>query len=281
MYEMYENGVLVPAPSFVNGTLTPLMFGKEYEDITFQSDVGMLPGYLTEGSSGVVIWFHGFGSNYKRQGLALRIAKDLDYKFMIINTRGTYGEPNNGIYTHGTTEWPDIDAAVAYAKHRFPTLPVFLHGVSSGALPIASWEKNSIHTDLVAGIVYDVPSFNFKSSIIVQGKSRFPPSVVPETWYPYILAFSETLYGVNFDDYNYLDTVVDPRIPALFISVDLDENVDSEDVKYVQARRSENATYVFFENTTHARGYWTDNVLYMSSLKNFFDTQINVKLNIA
>ncbi len=270
----FVEGVPQRIPERVNNIYTPDLFGLQYEEIVYTSDVGNLRAHLTtQGDKGVIIWVHGFNGRYNLQGLGLRIAThNPDYKMMIIALRNDIGEPTSGrgIATYGVTEFQDVKAAVDYAHTRFG-LPIFLFGVSGGASPVAVFDAQE-NDNRVKGIIYDGPNANFRGSVKNNGAIRFP--FVDPALFDGFIAFTETLYDINFDDYDHRELVIQSRKPTLMYHYDLDSWNSPADYDYIIKRRNEEITYVPFENTGHVVGYLRNNTKYLSALATFLDAHI-------
>ena len=149
-----------------------------YETISYTSDLGEFPAYLTtEGEKGIVIFIHGFRGNYSREVFALMRSgdlHDLGYRSMIISYRNDPGLPKDptGIFQYGTTEWKDIDGAINEALKY--TDNVILWGTSGGGGPASSWLENIGDSNKVKGIIYEAPVISFWESVEVNGAARFP-----------------------------------------------------------------------------------------------------------
>ena len=149
-----------------------------YETISYTSDLGEFPAYLTtEGEKGIVIFIHGFRGNYSREVFALMRSGDLHelgYRSMIISYRNDPGLPKDptGIFQYGTTEWKDINGAIKEALKY--TDNVILWGTSGGGGPASSWLENVGDSNKVKGIIYEAPVISFWESVEVNGAARFP-----------------------------------------------------------------------------------------------------------
>ena len=254
------------------GIYTPKsVSGLDYETIYYQSDLGEFPAYLTnDGDVGIVIFVHGFRGDYSREVFAKMRAGDIvdmGYRSMIISYRNDKGLPKDpsGIYQYGTTEWKDIDGAINKALEF--TDNVVLWGTSGGGGPISSWLGNVGDKTKVKGIIYEAPVINFWESVEVNGAARYP--WVPQQLFGYFKIFTEIRYGIDFENMNFTDNVINSDIPVLLFHGDDDEWVPVEMSDLIAENRDTNFTYIRYENVGHVTSWNADPVNYVYQLDTF------------
>jgi len=254
------------------GVYTPKsVSGLDYETIYYQSDLGEFPAYLTnDGDVGIVIFVHGFRGDYSREVFAkMRAGEivDMGYRSMIISYRNDKGLPKDpsGIFQYGTTEWKDIDGAIDKALEF--TDNVVLWGTSGGGGPISSWLGNVGDNSKVKGIIYEAPVINFWESVEVNGAARYP--WVPQQLFAYFKIFTEIRYGIDFQDMDFTDNVINSDIPALLFHGDDDEWVPVEMSDFIAENRDTNFTYIRYENVGHVTSWNADPDNYVYQLDTF------------
>ena len=254
------------------GIYTPKsVSGLDYETIYYQSDLGEFPAYLTnDGDVGIVIFVHGFRGDYSREVFAKMRAGDIvdmGYRSMIISYRNDKGLPKDpsGIYQYGTTEWKDIDGAIDKALEF--TDNVVLWGTSGGGGPISSWLGNVDDKTKVKGIIYEAPVINFWESVEVNGAARYP--WVPQQLFGYFKIFTEIRYGIDFENMNFTDNVINSDIPVLLFHGDDDEWVPVEMSDLIAENRDTNFTYIRYENVGHVTSWNADPDNYVYQLDTF------------
>ena len=254
------------------GVYTPKsVSGLDYETIYYQSDLGEFPAYLTnDGDVGIVIFVHGFRGDYSREVFAkMRAGEivDMGYRSMIISYRNDKGLPKDpsGIFQYGTTEWKDIDGAIDKALEF--TDNVVLWGTSGGGGPISSWLGNVGDKTKVKGIIYEAPVINFWESVEVNGAARYP--WVPQQLFGYFKIFTEIRYGIDFEDMNFTDNVINSDIPVLLFHGDDDEWVPVEMSDLIAENRDTNFTYIRYENVGHVTSWNADPDNYVYQLDTF------------
>ena len=257
------------------GVYTPESVSNlDYEIISYTSDLGEFPSYLTtEGDKGIVIFIHGFRGDYSREVFALMRSGDLNdlgYRSMIISYRNDRGVPKDpsGIYQYGTTEWNDIDGAINEALKY--TDKVILFGTSGGGGPISSWLENVGDKNKVSGIIYEAPVISFWESVEVNGGARFP--WLPTQLFSYFKLVTEIRYGVDFSAMDFREAVIESDIPVLLFHGDDDEWVPVEMSDYIASMRSTNLTYVRYENVGHVTSWNADPTRYVRELSTFLDS---------
>ena len=254
------------------GVYTPKsVSGLDYETIYYQSDLGEFPAYLTnDGDVGIVIFVHGFRGDYSREVFAkMRAGEivDMGYRSMIISYRNDKGLPKDpsGIFQYGTTEWKDIDGAIDKALEF--TDNVVLWGTSGGGGPISSWLGNVGDKNKVSGIIYEAPVINFWESVEVNGAARYP--WVPQQLFGYFKIFTEIRYGIDFENMNFTDNVINSDIPVLLFHGDDDEWVPVEMSDLIAEKRDTNFTYIRYENVGHVTSWNADPDNYVYQLDTF------------
>ena len=254
------------------GIYTPKsVSGLDYETVYYQSDLGEFPAYLTnDGDVGIVIFVHGFRGDYSREVFAKMRARDIvdmGYRSMIISYRNDKGLPKDpsGIYQYGTTEWKDIDGAIDKALEF--TDNVVLWGTSGGGGPISSWLGNVGDKTKVKGIIYEAPVINFWESVEVNGAARYP--WVPQQLFGYFKIFTEIRYGIDFEDINFTDNVINSDIPVLLFHGDDDEQIPVEMSDLIAENRDTNFTYIRYENVGHVTSWNADPDNYVYQLDTF------------
>ena len=254
------------------GVYTPKsVSGLDYETIYYQSDLGEFPAYLTkDGDVGIVIFVHGFRGDYSREVFAkMRAGEivDMGYRSMIISYRNDKGLPKDpsGIFQYGATEWKDIDGAIDKALEF--TDNVVLWGTSGGGGPISSWLGNVGDKNKVSGIIYEAPVINFWESVEVNGAARYP--WVPQQLFGYFKIFTEIRYGIDFENMNFTDNVINSDIPVLLFHGDDDEWVPVEMSDLIAENRDTNFTYIRYENVGHVTSWNADPDNYVYQLDTF------------
>ena len=257
------------------GVYTPKsVSGLDYETIYYQSDLGEFPAYLTnDGDVGIVIFVHGFRGDYSREVFAkMRAGEivDMGYRSMIISYRNDKGLPKDpsGIFQYGTTEWKDIDGAIDKALEF--TDNVVLWGTSGGGGPISSWLGNVGDNSKVKGIIYEAPVINFWESVEVNGAARYP--WVPQQLFGYFKIFTEIRYGIDFQNMDFTDNVINSDIPALLFHGDDDEWVPVEMSDFIAENRDTNFTYIRYENVGHVTSWNADPDNYVYQLETFLSS---------
>ena len=225
---------------------------------------------LESDNVGIVIFVHGFRGDYSREVFAkMRAGEivDMGYRSMIISYRNDKGLPKDpsGIFQYGTTEWKDIDGAIDKALEF--TDNVVLWGTSGGGGPISSWLGNVGDKTKVKGIIYEAPVINFWESVEVNGAARYP--WVPQQLFGYFKIFTEIRYGIDFEDMNFTDNVINSDIPVLLFHGDDDEWVPVEMSDLIAENRDTNFTYIRYENVGHVTSWNADPDNYVYQLDAF------------
>ena len=121
--------------------------------------------YLPEKASAVFVFFHGGGAHsglsYHHLGIDLR--DNFNIAVYMPDIRGHGGsEGARGDAPNKQQVWADINTIIQQARLRYPQLPIFVGGHSSGAglaLNYSSWSER----ENIDGYVFLAPYFGYKS----------------------------------------------------------------------------------------------------------------------
>lgn len=217
------------------------------ESVTFPSKSGAtIHGWLlgSETNRAVVILQHGIhGSRAELVGRA-RFLSDAGYAVLMFDFQG-HGESIGSQITFGHLESRDSQAAVAFAKARFPGKPIGVIGLSLGAAAAALTQPPLDVQALVLEMMYPTVVEATKDRIAM----RFgPPGRLLS---PLLTAQLKWRIGCTTDDLRPIVNVEKITAPKLFIAGAEDHDTTLAESKKIFARAAEPKTFAPFEGARH------------------------------
>jgi dienelactone hydrolase len=201
--------------------------GEPKLDVT----IGEFPAwYFPNGATDpveIAIFVHG-QNGIRENGLRFVDAvRDLNLPVLVITYRNDLGAPPDpsGRLGYGATEWPDLDAAVAWALDKGAN-DVVLVGQSMGAGIVAAFLENSERADAVSKVVLDAPMLSLPMSVDYGARNALPGGLgvpAPILWGAKQVA--SWRFGVDWAAIDYLDDTSWLKVPALVMHGEADPRV--------------------------------------------------------
>ncbi len=252
---------------------TPEQAGLDVTEIQYDSPIGPMAAWVTEGSrSEWIIHVHGTGGG---PGEALRAMKFLDaagYHQMAITYRNDPGQPADpsGQYRYGVTEREDLAAAVEYARNQGAT-DITLFGYSTGAaISMAYAIRQPIGT--IANMVFDSPNLDLEKTVDFDVSQDDIPLVgvsVPFTVTAIAKFFTALRSDINWRSFDYLERSDALSMPVLIFHGTEDMEVPLETSRQLAELRSDLVRFVIVEGAGHVAGYNADPASYELAVLDF------------
>lgn len=228
---------------------TPGAIDLTFEDVEVQGPLGPLPSWWVpaQDAVGTVVFVHGRGATREEALRFLPTIVDAGWNVLVQTYRGDEGAPDwpEGRVRYGTTEWQDVDAAVAWVADRQPDVEHLIvpFGVSMGGSLVAQYLDRG-EASRVTGVVLDSPLLSLDALLDLQAGLNGIPEWAEPPLLPVVKLFAD-LRVDGFDAGSLEQTADDGTfdLPVLLFHGDSDgfvpvqpsvafaENVDS--VNYV------------------------------------------------
>jgi pimeloyl-ACP methyl ester carboxylesterase len=160
----------------------PAAIGLPSEEVMIEVDGGTAPAWLVPAAAASDTWaimVHGRGAT-RQEGLrAVRSARELGMSSLLISYRndGLAPSAQDGRYGLGSTEWRDVEAAIAYALEQGAREVVLFGWSMGGAICLQTADLSRYH-HLIRAMVLDAPVINWVDVLAHHAElNRIPSSV--------------------------------------------------------------------------------------------------------
>jgi pimeloyl-ACP methyl ester carboxylesterase len=273
------SGAVYPDPSAV---------GLAFEDVHIEVEGGTAPAWLIPAEPGAETWaimVHGRGAT-RQEGLrAARVAHELGLPSLVVSYRNDGLAPSapDGRYGLGSTEWRDIDSAIAFALAG-GAREVVLFGWSMGGAICLQTADLSKHRHVIRAMVLDAPVIDWVNVLAHHAELNRIPSAVGR--YGQLMMghrLGRRLTGlaapVDLKSMDWVSRAVELRTPTLILhSVD-DEYVPYRPSALLAEKNPEMVTFEAFEQARHTKEWNVDPVRWESLVKAWLQQQLAPRLN--
>ncbi|MGG5172792.1 alpha/beta hydrolase family protein [Pseudarthrobacter sp. J1738] len=249
----------------------PQTLGYPAQEVLLDVTGGQAPAWLVEPAADArqqpdiwAIMIHGRGAS-RLEGLrSLKVARELGLTSLLISYRNDGEAPlaQDGRYGLGSTEWEDVEAAIAFALSS-GAKEVVLFGWSMGgaiALQTADLSRNRGH---IRAMVLDAPVINWVTVLAHHAQLNRIPSLVGRygqmiLTHPVGRRLTGLAAPVNLKSMDWVARAVELRTPTLILhSVD-DEYVPYGPSAHLAQKNPEIVTFVPFETARHTKEWNVD-----------------------
>ena len=249
--------------------------GYAFQDVTISGPHGDLPAWYvpaTPPSAWTVVMVHG-REGFPREFLrAMKVVHESGLNALDITYYGDYGNPPyaNGQLGWGTTEWPDVEAAVRWAAAH-GTQDVVLMGNSHGTAVVAGFLQHSSQTGDVKAVVLDSVAVDL-GQLVESGAAKVSLPVVgapPASLVAFSMWLAQLRFGV---DWAAVDHTADPmwdRQPILAIQGLEDPQVPPGVGRDLKALHPDTVQLEEFPGAQHVESWNTDRARYEAVLAAF------------
>jgi uncharacterized protein len=246
---------------------SPAVLDRNDREILIPVDGGTAPAWLIEPSEETsttwAIHIHGVRTTRITALRTVPAADHLGMTSLVVSFRSDTEGPDvlNGASTLGTTEWPDVDAAITYALEHGAER-VILFGWSMGASIALLLTERSQHRSAIAGLVLVAPSTDWRA-VISHGarKAHLPAFLASAAAGALSGRLSSRIVGLPSPiDLDALDWTRGPRlqIPTLVIHSDGDTEIPVGLSRAFLAANPAQVTLVEIDGAEHAWEYNLD-----------------------
>ena len=270
----------------------PQDFGDDIREVNIESSDGWtLPCWLQmvadEPSTSWMIHVHGRGANPAETARNFSQLQKLGFNNLSISYRNDATAKRNGRIERGTlglgtTEWPDLEAAVAYAKAN-GAQRILVFGWSYGAAISTQFAAKSELAKHVSGYIFDSPVISWRATLEYQ----VALTGAPMHW----LALGENFLSnaksaksiglaepIDFEEFEVTALANDFEKPALLLHSADDGYIPIEPCRDLTALLPDTIALVEFQGARHCKLYNHDLAKYSGAIGAFIE-RVGAKQN--
>jgi pimeloyl-ACP methyl ester carboxylesterase len=266
----------------------PAAAGIASEDVLIDVDGGQAPAWLVKAEGGARTWaimVHGRGATRQEALRAVAPARELGLTSLLISYRndGLAPSADDGRYGLGSTEWRDVEAAIAYALANGAE-EIVLFGWSMGGAICLQTADLSRYRHLIRALVLDAPVINWVNVLAHHAQLNRIPSLVGRygqlmLGHPLGRRLTGLSAPVDLKAMDWVARAVEVRTPTLIIhSVD-DEYVPYEPSAILAERNPDMVTFETFSRARHTKEWNVDPERWESLVKAWLRTQLAPRTN--
>lgn len=221
--------------------------GLSCEVHTFAGGRGQLEGWLLPHAdpSHLVLIFHGYRASKARLLPEAAALHDLGCTCFLIDFPGSGGSEGEGV-SIGYHEAEDVGRTVAYARSRWPGLPVVLYGVSMGS--VAVLRALAVHHVRADAAILECPFNRLLSTVAARfrnaGAPAFPSAHLFVFW-------GGVQFGYNGFAHNPMEYARRVTLPVCLLHGGEDRRVSRSEIQSVYDSLAGEKELHFFESLGH------------------------------
>lgn len=249
--------------------------GLDTEEVTFQSPLGPMMAWRTFGIKDTwIIHVHGHAGSPIDLLPVMGAFDQAGYPQLAITYRNDPGQPRDpsAVYQYGATEWPDLAAAVDFARGEGAGA-IVLVGRSMGASIIFSYILRQ-QPRAIDGLILVSPSLDMGANIALgASQERLPFDLpIPPTLTAVATFISAVDNNVNIGGMNYLKRAGQIATPTLVIHGDADSTVPMETSRVFATERADFVRLVEVEGAGHDDVFEFDTERVLAEMVGFVNT---------
>ncbi|MDP4221160.1 MAG: alpha/beta fold hydrolase [Bacteroidota bacterium] len=239
---------------------------KEYQTISLvHSDTIEAWSIPAANAKGIVILFHGYAGCKSDLLDPAAIFDSLGYSCVLVDFSGSGGSSGR-ITTLGVEEADEVRYWVDHIHRTTPSLPIYLYGVSMGAVSIL--RSQALSTLPVKAIILECPFESLLSSI----KNRFDMMSVPSFGFAQTLAFwGGVQHGFWAFSHNSCDYAKKVSCPTLLLYGRKDRKVTMEETQDIYSALRVKKELVIFDSAGHDDDIRVEKPKWISSISSFLE----------
>ncbi|MEU3845999.1 alpha/beta fold hydrolase [Micrococcus terreus] len=255
----------------------PRAAGYETEDVKIPVENGSAPAWLVRpeplkdgsrrrpGEGAWAVMVHGRGTKRTEGIRAVSTARSLGMTSLMISYRNDGDAPAapDGRYGLGTTEWQDVEAAVAYALDQGATEVVLFGWSMGGAVCLQLVDRSELAATAVAAMVLDGPVINWIDVLAHQAKANRLPEASGKLG-QWLMSNKAGRWAtglaapVDLKAMNWVARAEQLRVPTLILHSEDDDFVPLGPSVELAAKAPQLVSFVRFRQARHTREWNVD-----------------------
>lgn len=260
---------------------SPAELHVPYEDVDITTPVGPAPAWLVPsgladaGGQTWAILVHGRGTNRAEVIRTVPVLREAGITSLLISYRndGVAPASTTGLYGLGTTEWPDVEAAISFALAR-GARRIVLMGWSMGGAIVLQTLVNSAHRDAIAGVILESPVVDWRTVLRYQARELgVPPLAALATMSMLESGIASRVHRIgrviDFDDLDMVARAKELDRPILLLHSDDDGFVPSDASRRLAELRPDIVTLVSFSVARHTKLWNYDEARWNTAIRDW------------
>ncbi|WP_157965551.1 alpha/beta hydrolase [Euzebya rosea] len=251
----------------------PSRVGLSFEDVVVPTERGDAPAWLLpgEGDRWAIVVHGRTGTREESLRILPTLVAHGLHTLAITHRNDFAGGPPaaDGTGRYGASEWPDLAAAVDWARAR-GARDIVLVGFSQGG-SLIGYLLRERGPDHIAGIVLDSPLLSLPETLVLQARRRnIPGPIVP----PILFGTQQVArLQADFDvaDVEHVDTFAGSDVPLLLFHGPGDDFVPVGPSDRLAAARTRAMTYERLPTAGHVEGFNADADRYTTAVTRFLE----------
>lgn len=248
-----------------------------YDDVPIPTPVGPAPAWLVpaEGSDTWAIVVHGRGGTRSEGLRAVPLLRDAGVTSLLVSYRADGVAPDgpSGLQGLGTTEWPDVEAAIEYALAN-GAARVLLMGWSMGGAIALQALVNSAYRERIVGAILESPVVDWRDVLGFQAtQMRVPQAAARATLglleTPWAARAARVGDGIRFDDLDMVARADELREPILILHSDDDGYVPVGPSRALAEARPDIVTMPRFTGARHTKIWNHDEKAWTAAIRDW------------
>lgn len=273
------SGVVYPDPTVV---------GVPAEEVLIEVEGGVAPAWLIRAAADTDTWaimVHGRGAT-RQEGLrAVRTAREQGLTSLLVSYRNDGLAPSapDGRYGLGSTEWRDVEAAIAFALANGAKEVVLFGWSMGGAICLQTADLSKYHP-MIRAMVLDAPVINWINVLAHHAELNRIPSPVGRYGqlmmsHPLGRRLTGLAAPVDLKGMDWVSRAVELRTPTLIIHSLDDEYVPYGPSAILAEKNPEMVTFESFSQARHTKEWNVDPARWDGLVRAWLQQRLAPRLN--
>jgi len=264
--------------------LSPAGLGLDFSEVSIATDLGPAPAWLIPAEQPSSIWaihVHGRGVQRPETVRALGEFYAAGLTSLSVSYRNDTEAPesSDNRYGLGSTEYRDVDAAIAFARSAGAER-VILMGWSMGGATVLQTLMLSEHRDMIIGLVLDSPVIAWGPTIELHATANRIPLQIQRVAQAVLGSDqAQMLVGMetplDLGALNFVDRADELDRPILLLHSEDDGYVPVEPSRRLAELRPDIVTYEEFDTAGHTRLWNYDSERWLGAIRSWLRMQLD------
>ncbi|PDQ35134.1 MAG: hypothetical protein B5766_07375 [Candidatus Lumbricidophila eiseniae] len=240
----------------------PHELGLPFERVQVSTECGLAPAWFFPAATSTSRWIiqvHGRAAERSDTLRAVPPAHEVGWNSLVVSYRNDGEAPrsSDGRYGLGSTEWPDVAAAVAFALERGASSIVLMGWSMGGAIVLQAVLRDPAVSERLVGIILESAALDWRDILRYQARMRRLPgflgSAVASTIGAPVPALTGLADPINVGALNAAECADQLTVPILLLHSEDDGFVPIGGARRLAAARPDLVDFQVFTRARHAK----------------------------